>query len=38
MARRTISARRHSKKFQRARRKTKAVNAPMFHMRGGLRL
>lgn len=38
MKRRHISGRRHGKKFQRARNRTRAINSPAFVMRGGIRL
>lgn len=36
--RRKVSARKFSKKFNRARRKTRAINSPNSIMRGGIRL
>lgn len=38
MARRNISARKHGKKFARARSKTRIINSPRVVMRGGIRL
>lgn len=39
MARRQrISARKHGKKFAKARRKTKVINSPSMVLRGGIRL
>jgi len=36
--RRNISGKRHSRKFNKARRKTRAINSPQHIMRGGFRL
>lgn len=38
MARRRISARKHGKKFAKARKRTKVINSPKVVMRGGIRL
>lgn len=38
MRRSKLSGRRHGRKFQRARNKTRAINSPAFVMRGGIRL
>lgn len=38
MRRRHMSARKHGKKFNHARRNTRAINSPTFVMRGGIRL
>lgn len=38
MARQRISARKHSRKFNKARKRTKAINSPSHFLRGGRRL
>jgi len=38
MARRNLSGKRHSRKFGRARRRSKKINNPTHIMRGGFRL
>jgi len=38
MARRNMSARKHGKKFQKGRNKSRAINSPGTVMRGGIRL
>lgn len=38
MRRQRLSGRKHGRKFQRARNRTKAINSPAFVMRGGIRL
>lgn len=38
MARRNMSARKHGRKFGRARNKTRRINTPSHVMRGGIRL
>jgi len=38
MRRRKLSGRKHGRRFQRARNKTRAINSPAFVMRGGIRL
>lgn len=38
MARRNINARKHARKFSKARRRSKVINSPNFVLRGGIRL
>jgi len=38
MKRRHMSGRKHGKRFNRARNRTRAINSPTFVMRGGIRL
>lgn len=38
MARRNISARKHGRKFNKAKRRSRAINTPSHVMRGGFRL